>query len=98
MSLGIKFKGPDETIHFAMDWSDWLDTDRDGTADDTIASVTWTLGDGLTEGLNTNTTTVATVAVSGGTIGKTYRATCQMTTTTSGETFQRFGLIEVVDR
>lgn len=92
------YKGPNETVNYAMDWSDWLDTDRDGTVDDTISTVTWTLDTGLTEGLNTNTTTVATVSVSGGKVGGVYKATCQITTVTNGETFERFGEIHVVNQ
>jgi hypothetical protein len=98
MSLGTKHKGPDEAINFAVDWGDWLDTDRDGSADDTIASASWEADDGLTVGSSSETTTVATVAISGGTIGSSYKLRCTITTTTSGETFERFGYVHVVDR
>lgn len=98
MSLGVKYKGPNEAMNFAVDWGDWLDTDRDGTADDTVSTVSWTFDDGLTEGSSSNTNTVATVAVSGGSVGQRYKVTCQITTGTSGETFERFGYIHVVAR
>ncbi len=97
MSLGRKFKGPDETVNFAVDWADWLDTDRDGTADTTISTATWTAQDGLTVGTTSETTTVATAAISGGSVGQDYKVTCSIDTSGS-ETFKRFVIIHVVER
>lgn len=98
MSLGVKYKGPNEAINFAVDWSDWLDTDRDGTADDNIASASWSVDDGITLGTQSATSTVATAKISGGTAGQRYKATCQIVTSATGETFERFCYIHVVDR
>jgi hypothetical protein len=54
-----------------------LGADLDG---DTIASADFLLPDGLTEVSSSNTTTTATIFVSGAQLGRTYRITCRYTT------------------
>jgi len=48
--------------------------------DDTIATVTFLLPDGLTQVSSSNTDTTATIFVSGAECGRTYRITCRYTT------------------
>ena len=47
---------------------------------DAIASVAWTVPAGITQNNATNTTTTATIWLSGGTAGQTYRILCRVTT------------------
>jgi hypothetical protein len=54
-----------------------LAADLDG---DTISTVDFLLPDGLTEVSSSNTTTTATIFVSGAECGRTYRITCRYTT------------------
>jgi hypothetical protein len=61
-------KDPSAVLDYQIDWSDWLDSD-------TISSSDWTAQTGITIDSDTNTTTTATVWLSGGTAGKTYRVT-----------------------
>lgn len=71
-------KAPTEVLDYQEDWSDWLGTD-------TIATSTWSFPAGITKESDTNTTTAATVWVSGGTLGTTYR-TSNTVTTAGGRT------------
>lgn len=68
-------KDPDAVLDYMIDWSDWLG------ATDTIASATWTVPDGLTEDSSTETTTTATIWLSGGTAGASYALVCRVVTT-----------------
>lgn len=61
-SLGVVRKDPDETLDYLVDWGPFLGAD-------TIASVSWEVPAGLTKGAETNTTTTATVWLSGGVVG-----------------------------
>lgn len=58
-------KDPSAVLDYQFDWSAWLD-------DDTIATSTWTVPTGLTKASESNTTTTATVWLSGGTAGASY--------------------------
>ncbi len=61
-------KDPDAILDYHFDWAggeDWLD-------DDAISSSSWIVPSGITNDLDTNTTTVATIWLSGGTAGQTY--------------------------
>ena len=58
-------KDPDAVLDYQIDWSDWLDSD-------TISTSAWTVPTGLTEDSDSNTTTTATVWLSGGTAGTSY--------------------------
>lgn len=66
-------KDPDAVLDYQIDWSDWLGAD-------TIATSTWTVGTGITKDSDTNTTTAATVWLSGGTAGMSYSATNRIVT------------------
>lgn len=66
-------KGPGDTKDFKFDWTSWL-------GDDTIRESTWTVPEGLTKGADTFTTHTATVWLSGGADGSSYRVTNRITT------------------
>ena len=70
-------KDPDATaIPYSVNWSDWL-----GGA--TISSVAWVVDSGITNAGESNTTTVATIKLSGGTAGTDYTVTCRVTASDS---------------
>ena len=56
---------------------------------DTLATASWVLPSGITEVAESNTTTTSSVKISGGTAGQKYDCVNTVTTTTSGETFER---------
>jgi hypothetical protein len=58
-------KDPNSVLDYQIDWSTWL-------ASDTIATSTWTAPTGITIASSSNTTTAATVWLSGGTAGVWY--------------------------
>jgi len=66
-------KDPSEVKDFAIDWSEALEGD-------TIATSTWLLPSGVTESSATNTTTLATIFLAGGTAGSSYVIVNQITT------------------
>ncbi|MBA4182324.1 MAG: hypothetical protein C0506_17210 [Anaerolinea sp.] len=80
-------KDPEARKDYGFDWSAWLDTD-------TITTSTWTLPDGITSYAESNTTTGATIWLSGGTSGTDYLVTNQITTT-GGRIEQRSLKIQV---
>ncbi len=104
MSLGEKEIRRGETVNFAADWTDWLDTDRDATADDTISSSTWSVvagGGGVTVGStsedgNSLISTAAFTCAATVPVGHVFTVRNVMTTTTSAETFRREGTLRVV--
>lgn len=66
-------KDPDSTEDYRFNWTLELDGD-------TILTSTFFLPDGLTEVSSSNTTTTATIFVSGGSVGTIYRITNRITT------------------
>ena len=68
-------KDPDANLDFSIDWTDWLDV-----VSDTISSVVWTVPSGITKTDESNTTTVATIWLSGGTVGTKYAIVGRITT------------------
>lgn len=80
--LKVFVKDPDDVLDYEVPWADFL---SGGTAalvatPDTIQSVTWTVQAGITKDSSSNTTTTATIWVSGGTAGQDYQVTCHITT------------------
>ena len=67
-------KDPDAKLNYTLNWSKWLDTG------DTISSATWLADTAITIHSSSNTTTAATVILSGGKLAKKYRITCRVTT------------------
>jgi len=76
-------KDPDEVKDYSLDWSALL-------VDDTISTSTWTLasGEGLAIGSNSNTDTLSTVWLSGGTAGVNYELLNRVVTT-GGRTYDQ---------
>ena len=66
-------KDPDAILDYAFNWALWLGTD-------VISTSTWILDTGLTKVSDTNTSTLATVWISGGTADATYNITNRITT------------------
>lgn len=83
-------KDPDAILDYDVDWSRWLGTD-------TISSVVWVVGTGLTKDSQSNTDTVAKVWLSGGTVGTNYSVTCRVTTA-GGRTDDRSFQVKVRER
>lgn len=68
-------KDPDAVLDYQIDWSAWLATGE------TISSSDWVVQTGITENSASNTTTTATIWLSGGEAGVTYRVTNRIVTT-----------------
>ena len=66
-------KDPDDVVDYAFNWSAWLGAD-------TIYSDTVTVESGITKDSDSDTTTVVTVWLSGGTNGTSYKVTSKITT------------------
>lgn len=84
-------KDPAAVLDYEVDWSTWL---ADG---ETIATSTVTVEDGLDLDSDTNTDTVVTAWLSGGTVGENYTVTSQITTSQS-RTDERSITIHVRER
>lgn len=65
---------PNAELDYAVDWSTWL------AGGETITTSVWIIPDGIVEGDTSNTTTIATVWLSGGTAGQQYAVTNRITT------------------
>jgi hypothetical protein len=85
-------KDPAAVLDYTLDWSTdgWLGID-------TIASVVWAVPAGITQTAASNTTTGATVWLSGGTLATSYTVTCRITTA-AGRTDERSFRIIIKDR
>lgn len=83
-------KDPNAVLDYQIDWSTWLGSD-------TIASSSWVIPTGITEDSDSNTTTTATVWLSGGTAGTTYTVTNRIVTA-GGRTEDRSLTIKCYDR
>lgn len=79
--LGVRVKDPSEVLDYTIDWTDWL---NGGTISGTPV---WTVPSGMTKVSQSNTTTAATVVLSGGTAGVSYDVSCAVTT--SADTGER---------
>jgi len=75
---GVAFilKDPQAVLDYVVKWSDWLAD----AAGDTIVTASWTVPVGITKLSESNTAIAATIWLSGGTAGTTYRITNQITT------------------
>ena len=95
--LAIKTKDPDAEVPFTNDWASWLPSGQ------TIVASTWAADAGITimTGGNaaTNTSTTATVWLSGGTAGSEYFVTNRITTSgTPPVKDERTFLVRVIER
>ena len=86
----IYTKDPNAVLDYTVDWETWL-------GGDTISTSAWTVGTGLTEDSDSNTTTSATVWLSGGTTGTDYACTNRIVTA-AGRTEDRTIHIRVRER
>jgi len=69
MSIVATYTKPSGAVlDFSIDWSTYLGSD-------TISSSSWSVPGGITTVSNSNTTTAATIYLSGGTAGQTYKLT-----------------------
>lgn len=66
-------KDPEATREYQIDWSQWLGAD-------TILTSVWIVPAGLSNAGDSNTTTAATIFVSGGTVGEVYELVNRITT------------------
>lgn len=84
---------PQARLDYTWNWAPWL-----AGNDDTISSATVFVPDGLTaEGVPVVDEAVVTQEVSGGTLGSSYKVTCQITTT-SGLIDERSMYLTIMDR
>jgi hypothetical protein len=84
-------KDPDSIVDYAVDWSDWMATG------DSISTSVWILPAGLTEESKSNTSTVATIFVSGGTAGTQVLVTNRITTA-QARTEDRTFMLYITDK
>lgn len=89
--MALYVQDPNAVLDYVFDWSGWL------AASETISTSTVTVGTGLTENSESNTTTKATVWLSGGTAGTTYSVTNKIVTN-QGRTDERTIQIRVENR
>jgi hypothetical protein len=80
-------KDPDAILDYQINWATWLSTDTIGTS-------AWTVPTGITKVSDTNTTTTATIWLSGGTADTDYRLVNRITTA-NGRTEERSIWIKV---
>ena len=66
-------KDPQAKLDYHIDWSLFLGSD-------TISTSVWTVPDGITKVSDSNTSTISTIWVSGGTLGVEYSLVCHITT------------------
>lgn len=71
-------KDPDAVLDYTINWATWL-------GNDTISTSAWTPDSGITVDSDTNTTTTATVWLSGGTVGTSYAVTNHIVTAAGRE-------------
>ena len=62
----VFLKDPDAVLDYSIDWSQWLPTL------DTISTSNWTVPTGITEDSSSNSATIATIMLSGGTLNNDY--------------------------
>ena len=80
-------KDPDAVLDYQVNWATWL-------GDDTISTSDWIVPTGLTEDSASNTTTAATIWLSGGTVNTDY-AVVNRIVTAGGRTDDRTIVIRV---
>lgn len=81
-----KEQDPQAILDYVIDWTAWLNGD-------TIATSAWTMHQDLTPSNASNTTTTATVFITGGTSGKTYKVKNRITTANGRADDETFDLI-----
>lgn len=84
-------KDPSAVLDYEINWSKWL------ASGDTLSSHTVTPDAGITVDSSVLAPDKVTIWVSGGTVGKTYKVAC-LVTTANGRTDERTITISVKDR
>lgn len=88
-------KDPQAVLDYQVNWAasgdSWLG------ADTIVGTPVWTIDAGLTKDSQSNTTTTATVWLSGGTAGTSYTVTCRVSTA-AGRTDERSFIVKVMQR
>lgn len=84
--MDLYVKAAEANLDYPLDWSEWLGSD-------TIATSTWSADDDLTISGESNTNTVATCFIAGGTLGKEYIVTNHITTAGDREDERSFRLL-----
>ena len=64
-------KDPAAVLDYTVNWETWLE-------EDAISTATWTVPSGLTKDSDAKSTTIATVWLSGGTVGENYEVICHI--------------------
>ena len=72
--MALYTKDPDARLDYRVDWTLWLEDAE------TISTSEWIVPAGLTKVDESNATKTATVWLTGGTVGQTYRVTNRVTT------------------
>ena len=85
-------KDPNATLDYTFDWGQYLEPMLD-----TISSVTWIVSDNMTVVSQSNTTTTASVFLSGGLVGTDEKVICRITTL-GGRVDDRSITIKIVER
>ena len=93
MSVKVYTKDPNEKLDYPFNWANWLAY----STGDTIATAAWTVPAGLTTVSVSNTTTLATIWLSGGVAGTDYTVDCKITTA-QGRTAERSIILAVRER
>lgn len=87
-------KDAQAVLDWAFDWSSWLQAGESISGTPTV-----TVDAGLTKDSQSNTTSVVTVWLSGGTVGNTYKVACRIVTNSSpARTDERTIAIRVTER
>lgn len=87
----LKTKDPNAVLDYQISWASWLGTSE------TISSSDWIVDSGITKDTASNTTTTATIWLSGGTDKIDYTVTNRITTN-QGRTNDQSLLIQVRQR
>lgn len=91
--MKLFLKDPAARLDYTMEWDDYLDP-----LGDTISASEWRIIDpGVTIDTPTNTPKTATIWVSSGTIGQTYKVTNKITTA-AGRIDERTLAVRIVER
>jgi hypothetical protein len=91
--LRTLLKDPSAVLDYSFDWG----TDGWIGADTITGTPVWTVPTGIVKDSQSNTTTLATVVISGGTAGENYDVSCKITTA-GGRTDERTFRLQVRDR
>jgi len=81
------YKDPEAVLDYGVDWSSWL------TDSETISSSSWTVPSGITEDSNTSSDTKATIWLSGGTDGESYKLINHIITSAGREEDQTMWIV-----